>query len=106
MSIIDTGETPGTEWQRRLAELQTSALSQLDQASDPAALDQWRITHLGRKSALSDLLGGMGKLAPDERRSVGSAANEVKRALEQAYAARETAIRERELARSLEREQI
>src|SRR5207302_10541136 len=60
----------------------------------------------GRKSALSDLLGGMGRLAPEERRAVGSAANLVKRALEQAFAERESVVRQRELAQALERERI
>src|SRR5215467_13906524 len=87
MPEIESG--PGTDWRRRLDELQASALGQLEHATDAAALDQWRITHLGRKSALSDLLGGLGKLAPDERREVGSAANDVKRSLEQAFAGRD-----------------
>jgi phenylalanyl-tRNA synthetase alpha chain len=98
--------SPGTDWPHRLDELRSTALGQLDQAGDAAALEQWRITHLGRKSALSDLMGGMGKLAPEERRSVGSAANEVKRALEQAFTARERVVRERELAGALESERI
>src|SRR5207302_11262861 len=75
-------------------------------ADSTSTLEQWRITHLGRKSALSDLLGGMGKLAPDERRAVGSAANLVKRALEQAFSEREAVVRQRELAQALERERI
>ena len=104
MTHTDAG--PGTDWPRRLDELQSAALAELDRAVDAAALEQWRITHLGRKSALSDLLSGLGKLAPDERREVGSAANLIKRSLEQAFAERERAVRQRELAQALERERI
>src|SRR5689334_6866019 len=77
-----------TDWQRRLDDLRNEAHQKLDAAGDAEALEQWRIAYLGRKSALSDVMGGLGKLAPEERRALGAAANEVKRALEQAYAAR------------------
>ena len=77
---------------------------QLEQANDAAALEQWRVAHLGRKSALSDLMGGLGKLAPDERRGCRQAANVVKRALEEALAAREQRRRARELTARWQRE--
>jgi phenylalanyl-tRNA synthetase alpha chain len=48
----------------------------------------------------------MGKLAPEERKAVGIAANQVKRELEEAFATRERAVHERELAGALERERI
>ena len=104
MTETDTG--PETQLRQRLEELQAAALRELDAAQDANALEQWRTRHLGRKSSLSDLLGGMGKLTADERRSVGSAANEVKRSLEQAFAQRDAAIRQVELTKSLERERI
>ena len=88
--MTETHASPGTDWQQRLDELQSTAVAELDRAASASALEQWRITHLGRKSALSHLLGGMGRLAPEERRAVGSAANLVKRALEQAFAERES----------------
>src|SRR3979411_761444 len=84
-TMTDTDASPATDWQRRLDDLRSAALDELDKAGDAGTLEQWRITHLGRKSALSDLLGGMGKLPPDERKIVGSGANLVKRDLEQAF---------------------
>ena len=104
--MTDTDASPGTDWQQRLDQLQSSAVAELDGAATASALEQWRITHLGRKSALSDLLGSMGRLAPEERRAVGSAANLVKRSLEQAFSQREAVVRQRELAQALERERI
>jgi len=104
--MTDTDASPATDWQRRLDDLRSTAIGELDKAGDAAALEQWRITHLGRKSALSDLMGGMGKLAPDDRRAVGSAANDVKRDMEQAFSTREGQIRQRELADALQRERI
>ncbi|MBV9174854.1 MAG: phenylalanine--tRNA ligase subunit alpha [Chloroflexi bacterium] len=95
-----------TDLRQSLDELRGTALNQLDQALDAPALERWRVTHLGRKSALSDVLGGLGKLAPEQRREVGAAANVLKRELEGSYAEREAAIRRRELAASLEQERI
>jgi phenylalanyl-tRNA synthetase alpha chain len=95
-----------TDWQGRLDELSATAQSALADAQDAASLEQWRITHLGRKSALSDLLGTLGKLQPDERKVVGSTANRVKQQLEQAFAEREQHVRQRELSAALEREKV
>ncbi len=75
-------------------------------ADDAAALEQWRVTFLGRKSALSELLGGLGAMPKDERAAIGQAANRVKRAMEGAFAERQGEIRERELAGALERERV
>jgi phenylalanyl-tRNA synthetase alpha chain len=104
--MTDTDAGPGTDSLGELQALQTTALAQLEQASDAPALEQWRIAHLGRKSALADLMGGLGKLSPDDRRAVGSTANEVKRVLEQAFVGREAEVRQRDLTQALERERI
>ncbi|MDQ6671157.1 MAG: phenylalanine--tRNA ligase subunit alpha [Chloroflexota bacterium] len=104
--MTDIEASPAADWQRRLDELHSAAVGELDGTGDAAALDQWRVKYLGRKSALADLLGGMGKLTPEERRIVGSGANLVKRDLEQAFAERENVVRRRELATKLERERI
>jgi phenylalanyl-tRNA synthetase alpha chain len=105
--MTDTADaSPQVDWQQRLAELRAAALGQLDGAADAAALEQWRITHLGRRSPLAELLSGLGKLPPEERKSLGAAANILKRELEDAYTAREAVVRQRELSAALEREQI
>lgn len=103
--MTDTSGTT-TDLQRRLHDLRSSAVDELDRAGDAGALEQWRIIHLGRKSSLSDVLGRMGKLGPDDRRAVGSTANVIKRELEQAFIERESVIRQREVAQALERERI
>src|SRR5690349_11856179 len=100
-TMTETDASPGTEWRSRLDTLQSTALTELEQAADAGGLEQWRIAHLGRKSALSELMGRLGKLAPEERRTLGAAANDAKRALEQAFAAREAAVRTRELSAAL-----
>jgi phenylalanyl-tRNA synthetase alpha chain len=93
-------------WQEQLESIEHAALAELEQASDASALERWRTTHLGRRSGLSDLLGGLGKLPKEERAAVGQAANRVKRALEDAHSGREATIRKRELGVALERERL
>jgi phenylalanyl-tRNA synthetase alpha chain len=93
-------------WQQQLESVEHAALAELEQASDASALERWRTTHLGRRSGLSDLLGGLGKLPKDERAAVGQAANRVKRALENAHSGREATLRKRELGVALERERL
>jgi len=98
--------SPGLALESRLEGLREAAQAQLDQVNDAPGLDQWRTSVLGKKSALSEVMSGLGRVAPDERAAIGQAANRVKRDLEEAFAAREAAIRDRELAATLERERI
>jgi phenylalanyl-tRNA synthetase alpha chain len=104
--MTDTAASLGADWQRRLDEVRTSALGQLDAASDAAALEQWRVTHLGRKSTLAELLSGLGKLPADDRRLVGGAANVLKHELEEAFTSTQQVVSQRELTQALEREHI
>ncbi|MGB3200055.1 MAG: phenylalanine--tRNA ligase subunit alpha [Nodosilinea sp.] len=65
-------------------------------------LEQMRVSYLGKKGQLSKVLGGMGKLSPDERPRIGALANEVKELiqtqLEQGKTALEAAQIEAQLA--------
>lgn len=104
--MTDTDAGPGADSLSQLQALRSTALAELEESVDAAALEQWRIAHLGRKSALSELMGSLGTLSPEDRRTIGRGANDVKRALEQAFSTREGAVRERELAQALDRERI
>ncbi len=62
-------------------------------ALDAAQLEAEKIAVLGRKSgALTALLRSLATLAPDERRAVGAAANELRVAFEAAFEARAAAL--------------
>src|SRR6185295_18014008 len=71
-----------------------------------AALDAWRIAHVGRSSPLMMLFAEFGKLSKEERPVVGATANRVKAALESALTERSEAIKAAALAKSLEEEQL
>jgi len=68
--------------------LRRAGLDAFAAADDPAALEQARVEHLGRRSALAELQKGLGSLTHDERRDLGAALNEAKAALTEAHEAR------------------
>lgn len=90
----------------KLREIEKTALETLESVKDQAALDAWRVAHLGRSSPVMQVFSGLGQLSKEERPAVGQAANQVKVALEAALAERTAAVRAAALARSLEEEQL
>ena len=64
-----------------LSEIERTALDALEEVNDETALEEWRITHLGRNSALMQVFSGLGTLTKEERPAAGQAANRVKAAL-------------------------
>jgi len=75
-----------------LDELHQQALAELAQAGDAAALETWRVRYLGKKSVLTQTLRALGGLPPDERRTIGARANQLKVALERAFAERKRVV--------------
>ncbi len=90
----------------RLNELETTALAELAAVPDLTALDAWRIAYLGKKSELNTILKEVGRLPKEERPAVGKRGNEVKLALEAAYAERAEALKREALIRSLAEDRI
>ena len=70
----------------RLQALADAARREISVASEPSAVEALRIRYLGKKGELSGVLGGMGKLPPDERRALGEVANQVKAEIEKLLA--------------------
>jgi phenylalanyl-tRNA synthetase alpha chain len=68
--------------QERLKALAEAARVELEAALVPQTVEALRVKFLGKKGELSAILGGVGRLAPDERRAVGEATNAVKAELE------------------------
>lgn len=76
----------------QLEELRTGALEELARIDDLSRLEEWRVSFLGKRSKLNQILRGMGTLSPDDRRAVGQIANDVKSVLEGESAARRSQI--------------
>ena len=90
----------------KLNEIEGTGLEAIQEVQDEAGLEAWRVTHLGRSSALMQVFSGLGELSKEERPLVGQRANEVKKALEAVFTARSGELRQQELKRSLEQERL
>lgn len=82
--------------------LQREGMQALEALAQSDDLPVWYRTYLGRKGKLTELLRGVGNLAADQRPMAGKKGNEVKVALETAFQARQTGIKNKELESSLE----
>src|SRR5512140_1717353 len=89
-----------------LSEIEKNGLDALTAIQDEAGLEAWRVTHLGRSSALMKVFSGLGVLSKEERPAMGQAANRVKVALEAALAEKTEAIQQSSLERSLSQEKL
>jgi len=87
---------------RRLEELQSQTLKQIEQAGDTAALQQVESATTGKKGEITTILRSIGTLPVDERKAVGEKANLVKQALDTAIAQRKEELKARELSASIQ----
>jgi phenylalanyl-tRNA synthetase alpha chain len=81
----------------RISELRAAGEAAIAEAPGTAELEQVRVRYLGRKAELPNLLRGVAELPPQERGVVGRAANEARKALESAIAARAAQLEAAEL---------
>jgi phenylalanyl-tRNA synthetase alpha chain len=61
-----------------IAKLESEILSAVSAAGDEAALEAVRVSALGKKGSISELLGTLGKMTPDERKAQGPLINGLK----------------------------
>lgn len=70
----------------QVEELASKASDELGKITDVNDLESWRISYLGRKGSLIQILRSLADLPLKERRAVGARANELKEILESAFA--------------------
>lgn len=68
--------------QIQLNNILQEAKEQLEKAKSLADADEVRVKVLGKKGQLTQILRGMGKLAPEEKKELGQAANKVRNEIE------------------------
>ena len=86
--------------------IKQNALSALDAAQTPAALEELRVRLLGKKGELTAVLKMMGKLTPEERPVMGQLANAVRAEIEAKLEQRKAAINASVLEAKLAEEAI
>jgi phenylalanyl-tRNA synthetase alpha chain len=75
-----------------LSELIDRAASEIDAATDLAALDAVRVSYLGKKGELTARLKSLGQLPPEERSSAGQEINNAKQAVQAELNARRESL--------------
>jgi len=89
-----------------LDQIEQQALDELQKVQDEDALQQWKVSCLGRSSPLMKTFDQLGGLPKEERPLIGRRANEVKRALETAFETRNEALRQMAIEQALQAERL
>ncbi|NEN91326.1 MAG: phenylalanine--tRNA ligase subunit alpha [Okeania sp. SIO3H1] len=98
--------TQMTEIETQLTELRQTATEAIATTENLEKLEELRINYLGKKGQVSKILGGMGKLSPEERPKVGAIANEVKQAIQSNLDQKRTNLKTAEIAAKLQAETL
>ncbi|MBI9049470.1 MAG: phenylalanine--tRNA ligase subunit alpha [Anaerolineaceae bacterium] len=81
--------------------IQQQALDVLQAVEDEKALEAWRVSHLGRSSAVMQVFSQISKVPAELRPQVGQEANKVKVALEDAFQQKSDGIKQAALEHTL-----
>jgi phenylalanyl-tRNA synthetase alpha chain len=90
----------------RIDQLRAEAETAIAAATDTHTLENVRVQYLGRKAELPNLLRNVASLPANERAATGKAANEARKALEQAIDNRAAQLAAHELEARLERDRV
>ena len=90
----------------RIGSLRAEAEEAVAGADSSAALEELRVRYLGRKAELPNLLRGVAQLPPEERGTVGRAANQARQALEALIESRASELEHSELDTRLAADRI
>ena len=92
--------------QEQIAKIKENALEEIKKVEDSKSLNEVRVKYLGKKGELTQLLRGMGALAPEERPKIGSMVNEIRDEIEKEIQDKERKFEEQEMQEKLEKETI
>jgi phenylalanyl-tRNA synthetase alpha chain len=90
----------------KLRMISSQGLEEIQKAPGLDVLDQIRISLLGKKGSLSEVLKGLASVSPEERPVIGAAANEWKKKIEAALDARKQALDQIVLLEQLQKEKL
>ncbi len=89
-----------------LEELQRASLAELESAQDEPGLQAWRVANMGRNAPVMQVFSRLPQFPKELRPQIGQQANQVKLAIEEAFAQKSEQIRQAELARSLQLDRL
>ena len=89
-----------------LEDIKAEAAAAIEAAADVAALEELRVSYLGKKGALTGMLKGLGQLSAEERPKAGAEINAVKQVLSDQLNARKESLQSEALSAQLAAEAI
>ncbi len=89
-----------------LTQFESETLKRVADATDEAALETVRVDALGKKGTISQQMATLGKMAPDERKSLGATLNVIKDKVTEALAAKKSALADAALDSRLATERV
>lgn len=92
--------------QEQLKQLQLEALEKIQAANDLKSLNDIRVSYLGKKGPITEVLRGMGKLSAEERPLMGALANEVRESIATSISAKQEGLEEAAVEEKLAAETI
>nr|WP_210382282.1 phenylalanine--tRNA ligase subunit alpha [Jiella sonneratiae] len=81
-------------------------LAAIDAAGNEAALEAIRIAELGKKGRISEMMKGLGKMSPEERKEAGPRLNGLRDRVQEAIAAKRDVLAEAAIAARLRAERL
>ncbi|WP_409297306.1 phenylalanine--tRNA ligase subunit alpha [Peribacillus sp. SCS-26] len=90
----------------RLQELQAEALQKAAEAQGLKELNEVRVSYLGKKGPITEVLRGMGKLSAEERPVIGALANDVREAIAAGIEQKQAQLEEAAISEKLAAEKI
>lgn len=75
-----------------LTPLRQQWLDRISAASDPQAIEDVRLSALGKKGKLSLMMRELGRMSPEERQTTGKALNQIRDEIDAALRARKLAL--------------
>ncbi len=91
---------------KALADIQTQTLETIPTLQNVQALYEFKVSILGKKGQLTDILKSMAHLPPEERPLIGQKVNVVKSVLEEAFQQRQAQLESAQLQAELAREKL
>lgn len=92
--------------EKDLKEIQANSLMAIENADNPKALNEIRVSVLGKQGSLTAILRGMRDVMPQDRPKIGALVNDVRVSIEQAMEKKEEMFASQELEKRLQEEKV
>ena len=86
----------------KILELKEKFVSELDKIDNLADIENIRVSYLGKKGSVTDLLKGMKELSNDERKAFGQKVNELKGLVNEKITEKTQELKEKEIQKEIE----